>query len=1399
MDSYTTSFVILRSGQSHNNIIPLSRSLSQSISLAPETLSHPPSLSASQSSTRDSSNTNPSIISSSNAQEEKDWKLVQTLSREIGNREGCTITVTKEFIQERLGSTYSLDLLDSNISNAPLCTAYNVVLSGPQPSVLAARGALLRQCPRDDRAALSVTRVDFLIDPLASSSHVKAPVEKKLREIVNLSGAHISIVNSQERIDAGVEVEVLLSLAPLFHKEQRSPDVDSRHSSTAQSIPLSNENGNSADSVPSKPKTVSDGKETVTFGLESERMCDVIITGNMENVEVAKVRILVLQDELSGMHVESCDIDYKLHGIVSGRKRSTIQAIQENTGTNIYFPTKLVGVLNSPSSSPPPDSAYRPINMSAQPNAMHPMAFQMNNLYNMPTGMSNMPLSAHMGNGHSHQLPSPHGMNDVNSHPNGMTPSPVFGSGFGGPGIGPPFHFTGPISYHPPHTPTHRRDDNGPTYNPHQHVHYPYQPHPVDMNPQTPRGIPYPGHAMHQYPPPMGMNHTGIPNMPSPSYHDRLSPMPMNMGHQQHQNHHPGSSHPLPHFPHDPHHLHAPHPYQHSLSPGVHEVGLPMGNQPGGMSMSHQVNNMHMGHPSNGMHMSHQATGMRMGMNGNTPFQHPGPSHMHVGLGATHTGMNGMPMHMTGVHAGTGVRPSHFGAGPHPGLSIHGVEQGVLGLANRILITGEFFNVQRAKDMLLQAAAQKSHLVISRDTVILPRKLDWLLIERVDELRKIMSDNGTYIQVPSVGTQRSLITVFGDHRNSIERTIRCLMAMTCQYYLASVWLLPVSYDFITSLQPINALQMQPVLKNISQVTGAEVVFKNHCFEIYGLEYQVRSAVLMVLDLDVVKIFQCELRFQIELSVEHRDFLAGKKNGKINKIMKSANVKIRFETCNDYNFLIDITGGVPGALQGLSLLQMELPAEMSFYIPEKHHKRIIGAGGKNIQQIMRTYGVYVKFSNNEEFNSLGGYVDNEDNVIARTPAKNAAQLNNLMGAITRFIIPKSEKDFISDSLIIPRKYHRALLGEKNIFLHDIEAKTNTHIEFPAKETGSDMVNIFGPESQIHIAAAMLLDHVPFEINLHVPPNPAFIPLIRGEKFTEFTSTIQRDHHILISASPLFSETDAIFKFQCLRSNIEFLPAARDSLEEFLSGHGIQVYPTPALRRADSFTDASFSQLNARLLARANSRSDLDLDDSEILMNRHHRVGSNADVRALFDGTNSTGVNSSGATGLVPTQVLIHPSQSHGHGTRFVSMDNTGNSGFVGAFSIPQRATEYWQPSSNPMKNPSQSDPSKRDSDPIIQDRLSQLTIHPTRHPGTAPRAASHRTQSLDITSLNFVRLQRVPLGDSTVQGGGPNTSTGQFFPLPSHQAMHGHGLNGFSVDAGLGDVSQAMASIKVSEH
>jgi hypothetical protein len=37
------------------------------------------------------------------------------------------------------------------------------------------------------------------------------------------------------------------------------------------------------------------------------------------------------------------------------------------------------------------------------------------------------------------------------------------------------------------------------------------------------------------------------------------------------------------------------------------------------------------------------------------------------------------------------------------------------------------------------------------------------------------------------------------------------------------------------------------------VTGAEIVFKNMCFEMHGMENEIRAAITMILELDVIKV------------------------------------------------------------------------------------------------------------------------------------------------------------------------------------------------------------------------------------------------------------------------------------------------------------------------------------------------------------------------------------------------------------------------------------------------------------------------------------------------------------------------------------------------------------------
>ncbi|GAA5975368.1 hypothetical protein JCM5350_006454 [Sporobolomyces pararoseus] len=565
---------------------------------------------------------------------------------------------------------------------------------------------------------------------------------------------------------------------------------------------------------------------------------------------------------------------------------------------------------------------------------------------------------------------------------------------------------------------------------------------------------------------------------------------------------------------------------------------------------------------------------------------------------------------------------------------------------NLIFITGEFFGVQRARDMLFQVSLHKSKCIISRDTAILPRKLDWMLSDRLEDLKQIMNDNGTFINFPPLGSQASLISVYGDHRVNIERSIRAIMGLACQLYVASFWLLPISFDVFMPPSTINPAQIPPILRHISVTSGAEAVFKSNCFEFHGLEAEVREAVQLVLELDFVKSFHHEIRFQIELANEHREFISGKKNGKLNKIMKSANVKIKFETFNDYNFLIDVAGSDPGALHGLTMLQEELPAEISFHVPEAYHKRIIGVGGKNIQRIMKKYGVYVKFSNAEEFAALGGYNDNEDNVIARTPAKNAMNLEHLKQSVMELVSPK-DKDFIVETVSIPRRYHRTLLGEKSIFIHDIEAKTNSAVRFPSKETASDVVSIFGPESQVHIAAQMLLDHVPFEAEYRLPHSAEMAALTLSQDFVNLTEKIKRDLNITIlpwvDRSGAGEET--IIRFCLNRSNVDFLATSRDLVEEYLVQRKIELYPGSLRPRSESFADV-FAPFNSKLLSTSNMTG-VDGEqrpEPRVGSDRKLRLAaSSPNIKAIFDAPG--GPSSSHSQAFRPPQGIPEQAQQH----------------------------------------------------------------------------------------------------------------------------------------------------------
>lgn len=211
----------------------------------------------------------------------------------------------------------------------------------------------------------------------------------------------------------------------------------------------------------------------------------------------------------------------------------------------------------------------------------------------------------------------------------------------------------------------------------------------------------------------------------------------------------------------------------------------------------------------------------------------------------------------------------------------------------------------------------------------------------------------------------------------------------------------------------------------------------------------------------------------------------------------------------------------------------------------------------------------------------------------------------------------DKDYVNETVSIPRRYHRTLLGEKSIFIRDIETKTNSRVRFPDKETASDVVTIFGPESQVQIAATMLLvclsrspfefeaddpqDHVPFEADMAVPPSAELPRVCASNDFSNLVERAKRELQVSITPNIKISNTangnpnaetpsEYSFKFRCQRSNSDFLITAREMLEQFLINHNVHVYPSPTAhthKRGDSFAEA-FPHFDSKVLSTAKTR-------------------------------------------------------------------------------------------------------------------------------------------------------------------------------------------------------------------
>lgn len=509
--------------------------------------------------------------------------------------------------------------------------------------------------------------------------------------------------------------------------------------------------------------------------------------------------------------------------------------------------------------------------------------------------------------------------------------------------------------------------------------------------------------------------------------------------------------------------------------------------------------------------------------------------------------------------------------------------------SNSIWITGPSNNVKTAEKALLNLFNDRLQIAVTKQITSLTRKIDWLLLSQSDKLMKIMQDFGVYFDFPVIGSGVSTFTVVGADDQHLEDAIKKIMLLLSEVYVCRVTI---------NQEEESILLNKDISKHIATYSlkfGAEIECSKNHITIFGSKDNVKITAKNIANNEVLLPLINQIVFNVELAIEHKEFINGKKNGKINKIIKQSGCKIGFdELYSEVNMLIEVASPLFAKVyEGLNLLEDEMPAEISFYIPEVYHKRIIGVGGKNIQRIMKKYAVYVKFSNAEEYNALCGCLDNADNVIARTPAKN---INNLK-ALKSSIIDLSnvyEKSKRTIKVSIPRQLHRIIIGFKSgIFIRELIKITRTEIKFPLRESGSNDVLILGNENQLPLAERMLsaltpvlLDWTVFAKNLLNTPqqsaqfqhkipfsSPSATPMSPPQAvLTPGVTPFQIVNYLFNSS--IFSNLSSLFT-QCTNGYILGYSEAANSTSGYVSNTG------PQTSDGTYFAEMNFTALSSKI--------------------------------------------------------------------------------------------------------------------------------------------------------------------------------------------------------------------------
>lgn len=420
-----------------------------------------------------------------------------------------------------------------------------------------------------------------------------------------------------------------------------------------------------------------------------------------------------------------------------------------------------------------------------------------------------------------------------------------------------------------------------------------------------------------------------------------------------------------------------------------------------------------------------------------------------------------------------------------------------LHLNQTIFITGKNLSEIYLTRSIIENLIKQNGKFYIKSIDIMQNKLTSLLLYNQSQILNIMFNFGVFIKLPCLGDSNQTIIIQGSCENSVDDAMNELNLIFTDYYTINIHKKYQDKDKDNKLKESKLKDGKS--KNIHKSTleskflqSSSTLYQlligkacNISNNKYGIEINANSQEIkqIIPYLSCLNIPYVSINLRLELSNSQLDFISGKKNGKLTKILNQLNhlPTIKFKNYHDYNFFIDFTIGekidISYLIKGLELIEMELPSELHFNVPEVFHKSIIGNGGSIIQLIMKKYNVFIKFSSFDQIKSIKPSYSftRSNNVLIKCPRKNSTNIQLVKYEIDQLVQQccqlTTSPNYSTRYFKLMKSDYLLLINNNQIqLISNLEIEFNCFINFPTcledfKGKNQISISIKGNESKI----------------------------------------------------------------------------------------------------------------------------------------------------------------------------------------------------------------------------------------------------------------------------------------------------------------------------------------------